>query len=82
MAKKITALQLFKQHQKIKELKEKVSTEESNLRDLVQAAGFLSEIVNVNGRIYRVRSLTGHTSWHNRVEIEFVGDCAEVAKVL
>ena len=78
----ITPLQLYRQHAKIKSLKQKLRDEESKLLGMIARTDFHRAKINVDGVIYEVISRRdSYSSFNNSAEVEKLGTAEEFARL-
>ena len=85
--KKPTALQLYRQHQKIEHLRAKVREEQRKMSAMAAQARELfhsPEKVIVDGTIYEVTTVGGNCqwSWDNRIQVKEIGTVEEFAGLI
>ena len=85
--KRPTALQLYRQLQKVRQLQQKVHDEKRKMSEMAAQARDLwlnPEKIIVDGIIYEVRTASGDRqwSWDNRVDVEEIGTVEEFAGLI
>ena len=81
MKKKPTALQLFKQHKKIQELKQRLSREETLLRQMISQADGLPHMLREGEEIYKITPIKTCGSFNNRLEVEHIGSAETLKQI-
>ena len=85
--KKPTALQLYRQLQKVRQLEEKLREEQRKMSTMAAQARELfhsPEKVIVDGTIYEVTTVGGNCqwSWDNRIQVKEIGTVEEFAGLI
>jgi hypothetical protein len=85
--KRPTALQLYKQLQKVRQLQDKVRQEQRKMREMAAQARDLwlnPEKVIIDGAIYEVKTVGGNYQWNwdNRIEVREIGTVEEFAGLI
>ena len=83
MAKKTTALQLFRQQRKIRNMQAKVREEQTRLQKMIGLSDCWGEIIQVDGEVYKIfPKKESHFDWNNTLTIEHMGSVADLSKAL
>jgi hypothetical protein len=77
---KSTALEIYNQHQKIRQLKSKLWKEERKLNSMAGAVGYLSEKITVKGDVLQVKISERYMS--ASVEIEKIGSIKDLQALI
>ena len=77
---KSTALEIYNQHQKIRQLKNKLWKEERKLNEMARAAGYLSEKITVKGDVLQVQVSQRYNSAD--VQVEKIGSIKDLQALI
>ena len=77
---KSTALEIYNQHQKIRQLKNRLWKEERKLNSMAGAVGYLSEKITVKGDVLQVKISERYMS--ASVEVEKIGSIKDLQALI
>ena len=77
---KPAALEIYNQHQKIRQLKNRLWKEERKLNEMARAVGYLSEKITVKGDVLQVKISERYMS--ASVEVEKIGSIKDLQALI